>query len=152
MPAFVVAPVTVNYTTTESCASSTSTHSVYSTLYPSPSASPVEITAQSQVVTSYIPEMTWCVGPPIEPIPMTRPPYLNGTTEYITTIAGTGSCETMYSPLETTVCATTLTGLGSKIPVTACDQEINSRQNAASLWRKRHPSEPADHSSRLRRL
>ncbi|KAA8614415.1 hypothetical protein PtrV1_11445 [Pyrenophora tritici-repentis] len=58
MPAFVVAPVTVNYTTTESCASSTSTHSVYSTLYPSPSASPVEITAQSQVVTSYIPEMT----------------------------------------------------------------------------------------------
>ncbi|KAG9378501.1 hypothetical protein A1F94_010270 [Pyrenophora tritici-repentis] len=95
MPAFVVAPVTVNYTTTESCASSTSTHSVYSTLYPSPSASPVEITAQSQVVTSYIPEMTWCVGPPIEPIPMTRPPYLNGTTEYITTIAGTGSCETI---------------------------------------------------------
>ncbi|KAE8835203.1 hypothetical protein HRS9122_07473 [Pyrenophora teres f. teres] len=124
MSVFVAAPVTVNSTTTETCPAPTSTVPIYSTLYPSPNAAPVEITAQSQVVTSYIPQMTWCVGPPIELIPMTGPPYLNGTTEYSTIIAGTGSCETMYSPLETTVCATTLTGLGSKIPVTACDQEI----------------------------
>jgi len=99
--AFVAAPITVNHTTTQSSLASTSTHSVYSVVYPSPNASPVEITAQSQVVTSYIPEMTWCVGPPMELVPITGPPYLNGTPGYSTIIAGTGSCETMYSPLET---------------------------------------------------
>ena len=99
--AFVAAPVTVNHTTMRSCTASISMHSVYSIVYPSPNAPPVEITAQSQVVTSYIPEMTWCVGPPIELVPITGPPYLNGTPGYSTIVAGTGSCETMYAPLET---------------------------------------------------
>ena len=168
-PVLVAAPVTVNYTTAESCLALTSTIPTYSILYPSPNASPVEITAQSQVVTSYIPEMTWCVGPPIALIPMTGPPYLNATTEYSTTIAGTGSCETMYSPLET-VCSTEL-NIGISIDFTSrlsarrllldWVQRFRSqpvikrsrfRQNAASLWRKRHLSQPADHSSHLAHL
>ncbi|RMZ69351.1 SCL locus [Pyrenophora seminiperda CCB06] len=136
---FVTVPVTVNYTTTESCPTPTSTRSVYSIVYPSPDASPVEITAQSQVVTSYIPEMTWCVGPPIELIPITGPPYSNGTAGYTTVTEGTGSCSVMYSPIETTICATTLIGLGSKVPVTACDQEITFSTECGFTVKKATP-------------
>lgn len=39
-------------------------------------------------------------------------------------MTGTGYCETAFTPTETTVCATTLTGIASKITVTDCDQEI----------------------------
>ncbi|KAF1829835.1 hypothetical protein BDW02DRAFT_651064 [Decorospora gaudefroyi] len=63
--------------------------------------------------------MTWCVGPPMALLPMTGPPYVNESTGYSTMMGGTGSCETMYTPIETTVCTTTLTGLGSKVPVIA---------------------------------
>ncbi|CAO2657180.1 Nn.00g033060.m01.CDS01 [Neocucurbitaria sp. VM-36] len=133
---FTPSPVLVNYTitelvqhtttyiSTEPCPASATSHTIYSIIFPSPDASPIEITAQSQVVTSYIPEMTWCVGPPIALLPITGPPYLNATTNYTTLIEGTGSCETAYAPLQTTVCATTLTGLASKVTVTDCDQEI----------------------------
>lgn len=102
-------------------------HSILSIVFPSLDASPVEITSQSQVVESYIPDITWCVGPPIGLIPtatLTGAPYLNDSTLYTTTTAGTGSCETVYVPTTTTVCATTLIGLASKITVSECDQEI----------------------------
>lgn len=46
------------------------------------------------------------------------------TTEYTTIIDGTGSCSTQYPPLETTICATTLTGIASKVTITDCDQEV----------------------------
>ncbi|KAJ4374385.1 hypothetical protein N0V83_003126 [Neocucurbitaria cava] len=46
------------------------------------------------------------------------------TTNYTRTVEGTGSCDTAYSPTETTVCATTLTGLATKVTVTDCDQEV----------------------------
>jgi hypothetical protein len=134
--AIVVASVTANdsivepatHTNTELLPTPISTPFVYTTLFPSPNASPVEITAQSQVVTSYIPEMIWCVGAPIVQVLITEPLYnnttANSTTYYSASIDGTGSCSTMFAPIETTVCATTLTGLGSKIPVTDCDQQI----------------------------
>ncbi|KAF2844994.1 hypothetical protein T440DRAFT_502758 [Plenodomus tracheiphilus IPT5] len=109
-----------------SCPAPTTTRSIYSIIVPSPGASPIEITAQSQIVTSYIPEMTWCVAPAMALWPITNgPPYLNSsTTEYSTSYEGTGSCETIFAPVQTTVCATTLTGLGSKISVTDCQQQV----------------------------
>ncbi|CBX99398.1 hypothetical protein IAQ61_000498 [Plenodomus lingam] len=109
-----------------SCLAPTTTRSIHSIVIPSPGASPIEITAQSQVVTSYIPEMTWCVAPAMAVWPITNgPPYLNSsTTEYSTSYEGTGRCETVFAPIQTTVCATTLTGIGSKISVTDCEQQV----------------------------
>jgi len=115
-------PVFVNCNITEQCP--TPTRSIYSLVFPSPDASAVEVTAQSQVITTFLPEMTWCVGPPVGLVPASVPPYLNQSTEYKTTIGGTGYCETVYVPTETTVCATTLTGIASKVTVSECDQEI----------------------------
>jgi hypothetical protein len=91
---------------------------------PSPDAAPIEITAQSQVITSYIPEMTWCVSPPVQFVPISNAPFANITANLTSTVTGTGSCETVYAPMETTVCATTLTGLASKVTITDCDQEV----------------------------
>jgi hypothetical protein len=101
--AIIPAPVTITtvYTTTEICLTPTSTRSIYSIIFPSPDASPIEITAQSTFVTSFFPEMTWCLAPPIAILPVTGSPYANGTANYTTTIKGTGSCETMYAPIET---------------------------------------------------
>ncbi|KAF2643511.1 hypothetical protein P280DRAFT_547649 [Massarina eburnea CBS 473.64] len=114
-----------NYTITEQCPVATPARTIHSLVFPSPDASPVEVTAQSQVVTSFYPEMTWCVGPPIGLVPISAsPPYANKSTEYETIVAGTGHCETVYVPTTTTVCATTLTGIASKITVSECDQEI----------------------------
>lgn len=116
-------PLILDYTLSEQCPAPTP--SIYSLLYPSPDALAVEITSQSQVVTSYVPEMTWCVGPPIGFAPVTtKAPYLNESTEYEVVTAGTGHCETVYVPTEVTICATTLTGIASKITVSECDQEI----------------------------
>ncbi|KAF2440542.1 hypothetical protein P171DRAFT_435335 [Karstenula rhodostoma CBS 690.94] len=116
-------PLIFDYTISEQCPAPT--RSVHSLLYPSPNASAVEITIQSQVVTSYLPEMTWCVGPPVAFAAITtRAPYLNQSVEYEMITAGTARCETAYATTETTVCATTLTGIASKITVSECDQEI----------------------------
>lgn len=142
----------VNHTTTESiyvteyttisCPASTTTRQVYSTVFPSPGASPIEITAQSQVVTSYIPEMTWCVAAPPGLWPITTgPPYRNtSTTEYFTSYQGTGSCETVFAPVQTTVCATTLTGLGFKISVTDCEQQITFSTECGFTLNKPSPT------------
>ncbi|KAF1966906.1 hypothetical protein BU23DRAFT_661020 [Bimuria novae-zelandiae CBS 107.79] len=110
----------LNYTFTEQC--SAPTRSIYGLLYPSPNATAVEITMQSQVITSYLPEMTWCVGPPIAFQPIsTNAPYLNRSIEYEIISAGTGRCETVYVPTETTVCTTIFTRIASKITVSECD-------------------------------
>ncbi|KAF2110333.1 hypothetical protein BDV96DRAFT_650978 [Lophiotrema nucula] len=122
--------ITMNFTVTEQCPAPTPTSShppILSLVFPSPDAPPIEVTAQSQVLTSYIPAMTWCVGPPIGLVATNTlgPPYFNySTTLYSTTVAGTGSCDTVYASTQTTVCATTLTGLASKVPITDCDQEV----------------------------
>jgi hypothetical protein len=120
----------VNYTTTESftstqqCPTSSSTRTIHSIVFPSPDAAPIEVTSQSQVLTSYVPEMTWCVAPPIIFVPISTAPYANVSTSYSPIAWGTGSCETVYAPMMTTVCATTLTGLASKITITDCSQEV----------------------------
>ena len=117
--------LTINFTVTEQ--SFTPTSPILGVVFPSPKATPIKITTQSQVITSFIPELTWCVGPPIGLIPVTSslgPPYLNHSIKYLTTIAGTGYCETVYRPTTTTVCATTLTGLASKVAITDCDQQV----------------------------
>jgi hypothetical protein len=119
-----LSPAILNTTIEGQCLAPTSTRSIHSILFPSPEAAPIEITAQSQIVTSFIPEATWCVGPPIALIPISGPPYLNYSTEYEAFTAGTGHCETAYVPTQTTVCATTLTGIASRIIVSECDQEI----------------------------
>jgi hypothetical protein len=116
-------PLIFDYSISEQCPASTP--STYSLLYPSPDASAVEITSQSQVVTSYLPEMTWCVGPPVAYAAVSRKaPYLNDSNEYEIITAGTPRCETVYVPTATTVCATTLTGIASKITVSECDQKV----------------------------
>lgn len=127
----VAQPIAFNFTNTqtatitEQCPAANPSSTIYSIVFPSPDASPIEVTAQSQVLTSYVPEMTWCVGAPIALVALTGASYLNATTTNYTTVIGeTGSCETVYAPVTTTVCATTLTGLGSKIPITECDQEV----------------------------
>jgi hypothetical protein len=123
--------VTVNHTTTESftttqqCPTSSSTRNIYSIVFPSPDAAPIEVTAQSQVLTSYIPQMTWCVAAPLAVVPISTAPYPNASTVFTTMISGTdNSCETVYAPMVTTVCATTLTGLASKVTITACNQQV----------------------------
>ncbi|KAF1958985.1 hypothetical protein CC80DRAFT_546303 [Byssothecium circinans] len=113
-----------NSTITEQCSAATPIRTIHSLVYPSPNASAVEITAQSQVVTSFFPEMTWCVGSPMGLAPISGPPYMNKTTEYETVIAGTGYCETVYVPTTTAICATTITGIASKVTVSKCDQEV----------------------------
>jgi len=104
----------------------TSQPTVFTVIIPSPGAVPIEVTQQRQVLTSFIPEMTMCVGPPVGLVPVSTlgPPYLNDSTVYETTVAGTGECSTVYTATETTVCATTITGLASKITVSECDQAV----------------------------
>ena len=99
--------------------------SVLTVITPSPGAVPVAVTQQSQIVTSFVPQAKWCVAPPIRLLPIATlgPPYPNSTV-YSTLIPGTGSCETSYSPTSITVCATTLTGLASTVPITRCDQHV----------------------------
>ncbi|KAF2818731.1 hypothetical protein CC86DRAFT_472605 [Ophiobolus disseminans] len=108
-------PQTINVITTESwtktqqCPTQSSTRTIYSIVFTSPDASPIEVTTQSQVLTSYVPEMTWCVAPPMALLPVSAP-YPNATTtQYTTIISGTEYCETQYAPVS---------------PSQTCDQEI----------------------------
>ncbi|KAL9068187.1 MAG: hypothetical protein Q9157_006577 [Trypethelium eluteriae] len=90
-----------------------SASNVLATFTPSPSASPIQITQQSQVVTTFVPQFTLC------------PQLLNLSTGYSVSIPpGNGTCSTFLSPTQTTVCATTLTGLATTYPVTDCAQQI----------------------------
>ncbi|KAK5133486.1 hypothetical protein LTR08_007728 [Meristemomyces frigidus] len=102
---------------------------VITLITPSPGASPVTVTKQSQIVTTYVPQFTLCELPPIaffsvSPAQSARPtaaPYQNYS---ISISPGNGSCTTIYSETETMVCDTTLTGLVTTYPVTNCAQEI----------------------------
>lgn len=125
---------------------STSTSvSVLTYITPSPSATPVAITELSQVVTSYVPQMTLCVA---EPYVYNSSPYMDtvmldvpyrnlslslpddsgeSANEYAESALDSATqttCHTMYSPTVTTVCATTLTGIVTLITVTDCMQDI----------------------------
>ncbi|KAH7406259.1 hypothetical protein DE146DRAFT_437309 [Phaeosphaeria sp. MPI-PUGE-AT-0046c] len=134
--ATVTEPLTVNFTTTEfitntesvvstqQCPAPTSSRTIYSIVFPSPDAAAIEVTAQSQVITSFVPEMTWCVPPAVQYVPISGPPYSNTTTNYSIIATGTNVCDVVYAPVMTTICATTLTGLASKVTITDCSQEV----------------------------
>jgi hypothetical protein len=131
---------TVNFTITESfttTATSTATTTETTTLpsapppvstltviYPSSDAAPIEVTSISQVITSFIPEATFCVGPALYFSSIAGGPFFNGSANVTQYISGTGSCDVQYSTTTKTICATTLTGLASKVTVSECDQEI----------------------------
>lgn len=129
-------PATVNFTVT-AIATTTATTTETTTLppppppvstltviYPSPDAAPVEVTSMSQVITSYIPEATWCLGPALYFSSIAGGPFFNGSANVTQYVSGTGSCGVEYSTTTKTICATTLTGLASKVTVSECDQEI----------------------------
>ncbi|KAF3031835.1 hypothetical protein E8E12_000875 [Didymella heteroderae] len=98
--------------------------STLTVIYPSSDAAPVEVTSVSQVVTSFIPEATFCVGPALYFSSIAGGPFFNGSANVTQYISGTSSCDVEYSTTTKTICATTLTGLASKVTVSECDQEI----------------------------
>jgi hypothetical protein len=107
----------------------TSAPQILTFITPSPGASPVAITEESQIVTSYVAQFTLCELPPKAFFPVTLSPSTIATTapyrNYSISIPpGNGTCTTIYSPTRTMVCATTLTGLVQKYTVTNCAQDI----------------------------
>ncbi|KAG9653893.1 hypothetical protein KCU95_g9405, partial [Aureobasidium melanogenum] len=101
--------------------------SVLTYITPSPGASPIPVTEQSQLVSSDVPLFTLCALPPEAFSPVTATPTQT-TARYqnysISIPPGPGTCTTIYSPTVTMVCATTLTGIDRVYPVTACSQDI----------------------------
>lgn len=122
--------ITATATTTETTTETTTLSlppppvSTLTVIYPSSDAAPVEVTSVSQVVTSFIPEATFCVGPALYFSSIVGAPFYNGSANVTQYISGTSSCDIEYSTTTKTICATTLTGLASKVTVSECDQEI----------------------------
>lgn len=118
--------ITESFTTTETTtlSSSASPVSTLTVIYPSSDAAPVEVTSMSQVVTSYIPEATFCAGPALYFSSLAGGPFFNGSANVTQYISGSSNCDVEYSTTTKTICATTLTGLASKVTVSECDQEI----------------------------
>lgn len=109
--------------------STSSEPTILTYLTPSPGASAIAITEQSQLATSYVPQYTLCALPPQAVFPATPLPTLSTMTSpwrnySISIPPGNGTCTTIYSPTPTMVCATTLTGLVEKYTVSKCDQDI----------------------------
>lgn len=108
----------------------TTAEDVITYITPSPGATPIAVTEQSQIVTSFVPQYTLCELPPLaffsaSPV---RPSTLPTTAPYrnysISIPEGNGACTTVYKRTNTMVCATTLTGLFDKWTVTQCDQDL----------------------------
>lgn len=101
---------------------------VLTVITPSPGASPVQVTSQSQIVTTYIPQFTLCDLPPVGFFPVSRPTTIPATAPYnnysMTIPPGNGSCQTFYRTTETMVCATVLSDLITTYKVSKCPQEI----------------------------
>lgn len=101
---------------------------VLTVITPSPGASTVEVTSQSQIVTTYIPQFTLCDLPPVGFFPVSRPTTIPSTAPYskysMTIPPGNGSCTTIYKTTETMVCATVLSNLITDYTVTKCPQDI----------------------------
>lgn len=102
--------------------------SVYTYITPSPGATPVAVTTESQIVTSYVPQFTLCELPPIAFFSAsaisrtsTSPAFQNYSISIPT---DTGTCTTIFDPTITMVCATTLTALDRQYTVTNCNDDI----------------------------
>ena len=105
---------------------------------PSPGAPITGITTQSQIVTSYVPQLTACPlafnsTPYYEKrqVPRTTPPQNSSNTIIIPFFPfpiptrTTGPCSTLYSPTVTPICYSAITPLGGvPITVTDCTQKI----------------------------
>jgi hypothetical protein len=109
-------------------AETTTELAVLTFITPSPSATPIAVTQQSQLVTSYVPQITVCALPPLAFVSGTfsnpassGPPYLNYS---VSTPPGLGECLTTYSPTVTPVCYTVLNGIASRVTVSDCTQSI----------------------------
>ena len=107
-----------------------STTAILTYITPSPNASPVAVTTQSQIVTSFVPQFTLCELPPVEFFSIstlqisahpTTAPYKNVS---VSIPSGIGECTTIYSPTITMVCATVITALVDKYTVSECPQDI----------------------------
>jgi len=111
----------------------TSDPAIITYVTPSPSASPIPITAQYQEVTSFVPMITVCALPPVayfsgsfsNPV-STGPPYLNYSASVPT---DTGICLTTYSPTVTPICFSVLDGIATQYTVTDCAQNITFSNN-----------------------
>ena len=117
--------------------------STLTVIYPSPSAAPIEITSTSQVITSFIPLATFCVGPARYFSSIAGGPFTNGSANVTAFDSGTSSCSVAYSTTTKTICATTLTGLVSRITVSECDQEITFSSEAGFTLVTPSPPTPA---------
>lgn len=110
---------------------------VLALITPSPGATPISVTTQGQIVTTYAPAAIVCVGPAVGFVSgsfantaSTGPAFFNQSAF----AGGTGSCSTDYSATVTPICTTTLTGLVDKWTVTDCLQNITFSTNyGASL-------------------
>lgn len=105
---------------------------------PSPAADPTPITEQNQIATSFAPQFTVCILPPVAFVPLNDTTGLNGTavgndeaeespesTVFVASIPDADeTCSTFFRPSSTTICATILTGLATRVTVTDCDQEV----------------------------
>ena len=105
---------------------------------PSPAADPMPITEQNQVATSFAPQFTVCILPPVAFVPLNQTTGLNGTavdsdeteespepTIFVASIpVANETCSTFFRPSSTTICATILTGLATRVTVTDCEQEV----------------------------
>ena len=105
---------------------------------PSPGASVTAITSQSQIVTSYVPQLTACPlafnsTPYYEKrqVPRTTPSQNSSSTIIIPFFPfpiptrTTGPCSTLYSPTVTPICYSAITPLGGvPVTVTDCTQKI----------------------------
>lgn len=107
--------------------SSTQIGEILTFITPSPGATPVAISSQSQLVTSYVPQYTLCELPPIAEVLATAAPTAS-TAPYsnysVSVPPGNGTCTTIYSATETMVCATVLSGIATRYTVTDCAQDI----------------------------
>ena len=105
---------------------------------PSPAADAVPITEQNQVATSFAPQFTVCILPPVAFVPVNETTGLNGTasdsneieespepTVFVASVPDANeTCSTFFRPSSTTICATILTGLATRVTVTDCEQEV----------------------------
>lgn len=110
------------------------TPSILILITPSPGAPPIAVTSQSQVVTTYVPQLTLCVLPtPTHAGIFSSTRFYNTSRAVATPALGT-DCTTIYIATPTTVCATTLTGIATQYTVSRCDQDITfSSQYGYSL-------------------
>ncbi|EME38805.1 hypothetical protein DOTSEDRAFT_75516 [Dothistroma septosporum NZE10] len=96
---------------------------------PSPGASLIAVTEQSQIVDSFVPQFTLCDLPPqavysVTPLPSITTMSTPWRNYSVSIPPGNGTCTTIYSPTQTMICATTLTGLVTKYTVSECAQDI----------------------------